>query len=209
MRRQHLALLVAAVAVVTALVALLVWLRGRIPEQALVDPVGDLPAAATCDTGPHATPRLVSGVAFEGPDRFDGQRVVVIGEVVGDVLGRRTGSWIQLNDDAYALDHGPLAATGVPAGTNSGVAVWLPKELTPVALQPGRATHRGTILLVTGTFLRADPADGGGTAVRADHVELLDRGGPVAVATDVPAGFAAAATMSLAIAAWAALRRSV
>lgn len=109
-----------------------------------------------------------SGV-MECPDAFDGHVVVYVGEVVGDVLQRDGGAWALVNDDAYALEVGPLPAHNTFAGTNSGLSVWLEEPLPD--LEPGNAGRRGTVIRVVGAIRRADPADGGGLTLRAVSAE--------------------------------------
>jgi hypothetical protein len=108
------------------------------------------------------------------PSAFDGLRVTYVGEVIGEVLQRRGGAWVQVNDDQYALRDGPLVGHRKREGFNSGLAVWLPDGLHERIEAPGRPARRGDIILVRGVLLRADPDDGGGTTVRADHMEVLE-----------------------------------
>ena len=107
------------------------------------------------------------------PSAFDGLDVTYVGEVVGELLPRRGGMWAQVNDDAYALELGPLVDHRERAGFNTGMAVWLPDGLHEEVEQAGRPGRRGDVILVQGTLVRADPDDGGGTTVRAEHLELL------------------------------------
>lgn len=113
------------------------------------------------------------------PDSQGGPAVLYVGEVVGDVLHRDGGAWVLMNDDAYALEDGPLPAHREMAGTNSGLTAWLPDDLQPSALEPGRPGRRGDILAVRGRIHRADPNDGGGLTLRATSAELVARSEPV------------------------------
>lgn len=117
--------------------------------------------------------RVTSSAVMECPQAFDGHPVVYIGEVVGDVLRRRDGAWVLMNDDAYALEVGPLDSHGEFRGFNSGLAVWLDGELADLAQRPGGPEWRGDVLIVRGVVHRADPADGGGLTVRAFDGEVL------------------------------------
>lgn len=119
-------------------------------EEAIaqVDPVGLVESAEVIDC----------------PGAFDGHVVVYVGEVVGDVLQRDGGAWVLVNDDAYALELGPLSSHDEFSGTNSGLSVWLPAPLPD--LEPGGSGVRGTIIRVRGVVHRADPADGGGLTIR-------------------------------------------
>lgn len=196
-------------ALAVVVVASLLWLHDQQPHQDLPDPpVGHLPPPADCDPADQADepPRLDSTVAVECPDRFDGRTVTYTGEIVGDVLRRDGGAWVQINDDTYALQTGPLAVAGTAAGTSSGLAVWLPDPLDE-GLAAGRANRRGHVVTVTGTFHLTDPADGGGTTIRTDQLTVLRPSQQFD--TDVPALTALLATALLAAAgiAWHPLRR--
>lgn len=181
------ALLVVAVAV------LVVWLRSTTPVSSVDPSVASLlPDDDTlrCDeladdvgeAGAASVGRALSGEVLACPFDFDGLLVTYVGEVVGDILARDGGSWLLVNDDAYALEDGPLTAGGTPRGTNSGLTVWLPDPLDDLVDEPGRAEVRGDVLMVTGRIHRTDPADGGGLTIRAEEAEVLAE----AVAVEAP-----------------------
>jgi hypothetical protein len=147
--------------------------------------------------------RVVSGEIVECPRHFDGLPVSYVGEVVGDVLGRRGGAWTLVNDDRYALGPGPLGTTRQTTGTNSGLAVWLPADVLDEELDeitPGRAAVRGDVVRVVGVLHRTDPQDGGGLTIRAVRAELL------APAEEIPEPFdprrALVGALLLAASAW-------
>lgn len=120
--------------------------------------------------------RVSSTQIYRCPAAFDGANVRFAGEVVGELLPREGGVWAQVNDDAYALEVGPLIDHRVQAGFNQGLTVWIPDGLHERIDAVGRADRRGTVMLVRGTLLRADPADGGGITLRADELEVLAPG---------------------------------
>lgn len=171
------------IAVVVALGTAISWVRHTAPETTLppvaeADPGAHAPELVTCErTLPDApaTTRAIEEVdpvglvhsseVMECPAAFDGHVVVYIGEVVGDVLRRSGGAWLLVNDDAYALDVGPLGGHNQFSGGNSGLSVWLPDPLPE--LEPGRPDRRGTVIRVQGVIRRADPDDGGGLTLRA------------------------------------------
>ncbi|MBY5162662.1 hypothetical protein [Salsipaludibacter albus] len=168
--------LAALVVVLAVLIVALGWLRARLPggtpAPGPVAGLAQLPPLATCD-GPSTTPiRITSSLAVQCGQRFDDRTIHYAGEVVGDVLERDRGAWVQLNDDAYALDLGPLPRTGIQAGTNSGLAVWLPTD-AGTTWTPGRHDRRGDVLAITGTFHHADPDDGGGTTIHAQSIATI------------------------------------
>lgn len=111
--------------------------------------------------------RVQSSAIYECPDLFDGHVVVYIGEVVGDVLRRDGGAWVLMNDDAYALEVGPLQGHREFRGANSGLSVWLPGRLVDLVEAPGGPDRRGDVLRLRGVVLRTDPSDGGGLTFRA------------------------------------------
>lgn len=117
--------------------------------------------------------RLSSDQVYACPAAWDGKEVTFVGEAIGEVLPRRGGAWVQVNDDAYALETGPLLGHRERAGFNSGLSVWLPDGLHERIDGVGRHAQRGTVVQLEGTILRADPDDGGGTTLRADSLEVL------------------------------------
>lgn len=173
-----------AVLLVVATAVLVRYLRDTAPVVTL-DPVApaqraDDPNLVTCERTIADDPeaqreveraeaqvlgRVTASGIIECPDAFDGQVVDYLGEVVGDVLGRRDGAWLLVNDDAYALEAGPLSGHREFAGGNTGLAVWVPDPVPD--LVPGGHDRRGTIIQVRGRIMRADPADGGGLTLRA------------------------------------------
>jgi hypothetical protein len=145
--------------------------------------------------------RITSGMVYACPRLFDGLTVTYVGEVVGDVLVRRggtPGAWSLVNDDAYALEVGPLGAHREQRGFNSGLSVWLPEGLHEQLGPPGRFGRRGDIVLLEGVLLRADPADGGGITLRASTLEVISPS--VEVDEPLNAALAVAATVVMALA---------
>jgi hypothetical protein len=151
--------------------------------------------------------RLTSAIATACPRLLDGQDVHYVGEVVGDVLRRDGGAWVQVNDDAYALEVGPFGPHRTRRGFSSGLAVWLPDGLHEQLGMPGRHGSRGAIVRIEGTLLRADPADGGGLNVRADRLEVLSPPVTVEEPLNRPLILSAAVAALLAFGAWVWARR--
>ncbi|MCC5948339.1 MAG: hypothetical protein JJT89_07760 [Nitriliruptoraceae bacterium] len=155
--------------------------------------VDDVPALAL-DEVPSCTPATAPGVRDEVvrafpergrvsseqviacPRAYDGLEVTFTGEAIGEVLPRRGGAWLQVNDDAYALEVGPVIGHRELSGFNSGLAVWLPDGLHEQVEVVGRPAQRGDVLLLTGTIHRADADDGGGLTLRATELEVLAAG---------------------------------
>lgn len=138
--------------------------------------VGD-PASAEAEQEARAQTRVSGRVSSaqlnECPDAFDSLRVTYVGEVIGDVLQRRGGAWVLVNDDAYALESGPLPAHQQFGGVNSGITVWLTEAQVGSLTAAGRAGIRGDVIRVVGPLDRANPEDGGGLTLRADELEIL------------------------------------
>lgn len=117
--------------------------------------------------------RVSSTAVVECPDIFDGQPVVYVGEVVGDILRRDGGAWVLVNDDDYALEAGPAASSGRLFGQNSGLSVWLPDPMVDQLTRAGGPGVRGDVIQVAGTIRRVDPADGGGLTLRARSLRVV------------------------------------
>jgi hypothetical protein len=132
-----------------------------------------------------ATGRITSELVLSCPARFDQRTVTYVGELVGDLLHRRGGAWVQVNDDDYALVHGPLPAHRQHAGTNSGLSVWLPAELLDEVTGLGRPGVRGDVVRLDGVLWRTDPEDGGGLTLRARTLDVLRPATEVAEPFDV------------------------
>ena len=205
-RRRRLFGATTAVALVAALpfVAALGTMRLAERPGTALDPVAGLPApvepgpgciargsarsGAPGGSGPivPAGARVTSSVVLRCPAAMDGAWVTYVGEVVGDVLRRRDGAWVLLNDDAYALSIGPLPAHATLAGTNTGLPVWLPEAFLGELSEPGRPGRRGDVVAVTGRVVRVDPEDAGGLTLRADALRVVAPGVDVGEPLDVP-----------------------
>jgi hypothetical protein len=151
--------------------------------------------------------RITSEIVQACPRLLDGRQVLYIGEVVGDVLRRSGGAWVQVNDDAYALELGPFGPHRETRGYSAGLAVWLPDGLHEQLGAPGRHGRRGDVIRVEGVLRRADPADGGGITVRATRMEVLAPSTAVDEPLHVPLVLSAGAAALLALAAWGWDRR--
>ena len=185
----QIALFLAAIVVVGAVVKVVRETAPQVtlPPLAEAAPNLDDPELVTCErTLPNAPETLEqiaevdpvgvvsSSEVIECPDAFDRQVITYVGEVVGDVLHRSRGAWVLVNDDAYALDVGPLQGHSQFRGGNSGLSVWLPAPLPE--LDPGGPDRRGTVIAIDGVIQRTDPADGGGltlTALGPDTVRVV------------------------------------
>ncbi|MPY72545.1 MAG: hypothetical protein GEU92_21150, partial [Alphaproteobacteria bacterium] len=164
--RQALAglLLIAAVAagIVTGLALLLERGGPEPPLEAPAEPAGPAPCPDLAGSDQQEPPLVPADDLIACPDAYDGQRVRYRGEVVRAVLRRGDTAWVQLNDDLYGLDLGPLPEHRTAVGGNSGLPVAIPASAVDPIQHVGDHRHHGDVLEVTGPFLRADPLDAGG-----------------------------------------------
>lgn len=121
----------------------------------------------------EAAARVTSTAVLACPSAYDGRTIVYVGEVVGDMMRRDGGAWVLVNDDAYALEVGPLPLHSARRGTNQGLSVWLPDTMLDRIGALGRPGQRGDVVAVTGLVRRVDQAAGGALTLRAEQVELL------------------------------------
>jgi hypothetical protein len=175
--------LVGAVVLLVALAAvagLAEWLRPPAAPPAAPPVPADPRAERDCPPPVGAPPvRVSSSDLYDCPASFDGYTVVYEGEVIGAVLPRGEGAWLQLNDDAYAADPGPLPGHGGFAGGNSGVGVHVPRALADRIAWVGSHRARGDVIAVTGTFAQADPHSGEVAIIRADSGTVLRSGAAI------------------------------
>lgn len=144
------------------------------PPQLQAPPVGERPAIA----GPDEPVQVTSNALFDCPRSFDGRRVRYEGEAVGAVLERPGGAWVQLNDDVYAGDLGPLPAHRDYRGGNAGLGVFVPADLARQIANVGGPQSRGDHLEVFGVFHRVDPASHEVAVIRAESGLVTTPGGP-------------------------------
>ena len=159
-----------------------------------VDPRDDPRQEITC---PHPMPRegdlrlgavtgdpefsaVSSDDLYNCPEFYDAQIVSFQGEVVGAVMRREEGAWLQLNDDVYADLLGPLPAHRDLRGGNSGVGVLVPHEVADEIETVGGPGTRGDLLSVVGLFYRVDPATLEVAVIRATGGQVLRHGEAIA-----------------------------
>ncbi|MEX2487044.1 MAG: hypothetical protein WD377_05450 [Nitriliruptoraceae bacterium] len=153
--------------------------------------------------------RVASSQITACPQAWDGRDVTFIGEAIGELIRRDGGVWVHVNDDAYALEIGPLTGHRQHAGFNSGLPVWLPDGLHEQIAGVGRPEQRGDVIAVRGVVHRADPDDGGSLTIRAQSIDVLDESRAVhtpfhGIQAAVAGALAVAAVASLG---WARQRR--
>jgi hypothetical protein len=121
---------------------------------------------------------VLSNNLYDCPETFNGRKVRYTGEVVGAVLQRGDGAWVQLNDDLYAGDLGPLPAHRDFRGGNAGVGVFIPDSAVAGITWVGGHAAQGDVLEVVGVFHRVDPQAHEVAIIRAEEVEVVREGGP-------------------------------
>jgi hypothetical protein len=203
-RHRVLAGFLVAALVVAGIVVLAEVLRHPLPGDAPAVPEQPVPEAdprteVRCEEEPRegrersapdddlGVREVTSNELYDCPQTWDGRQVRYRGEVVGAVLHRDGGAWVQLNDDIYGDEAGPLPAHRDYRGGNAGVAAFLPRELAGSIRHVGGPGAEGDVLEVTGTFHRVDPATREVAALRVssgrivvdgqtiDHPPLADR----------------------------------
>lgn len=103
---------------------------------------------------------------------FDGRTVTYRGEVIGDVMVRSDGVWLNVNDDAYSRQ----GERFVLAGYNQGMSVLAPPGTEDRIKRAGRYDWRGDYIEVEGTFRRSSAQHGGTMLIEARSVKVLKPG---------------------------------
>jgi hypothetical protein len=151
--------------------------------------------------------RITSSQVFACPEAYDGLDVLYAGEVIGDLIRRDGGVWVQVNDDDYALEVGPQSRHADRRGFNTGLAVWLPDGLHEQLTGLGGPERRGDVLLLRGVLMRTDPDDGGGTTLRALQARIVAPSVELTTPLHVPQALVAALLGPLALGALVWSRR--
>jgi hypothetical protein len=123
-------------------------------------------------------PEVSSGDLLDCPQTFDGAIVRYSGEVVGAVLRRRDGAWLQLNDDVYAEALGPLPAHRDYRGGNAGIGVFVERDLADDIAFVGGPAAQGDIVGVVGVYHRVDAVSGEVAVIRPITAEISLPGRP-------------------------------
>ncbi|MFP3914236.1 MAG: hypothetical protein ACLFWM_05130 [Actinomycetota bacterium] len=144
---------------------------------ALVVIVSAVPSPATAQGETEAAD---AAELLADPAEWDGRRVAVTGELVGDYSAREEGVWVQVNDDAFAET--PVPAGGDPASANQGLGALVPTgQFSPVEGAPGGYARRGPLVRLTGEFVHSDPHRQGETYLRVVELTLLRPGSDIPV----------------------------
>lgn len=120
-------------------------------------PREDEPAQQRVAQPQAGVPTVTSNELYDCPSFYDELVIRYEGEVVGAVLRREQGAWIQVNDDIYAGDVGPLPVHRDFRGGNAGVGVFVQHELANQIRWVGGPRAKGDVIEVIGRFHRVDP----------------------------------------------------
>lgn len=160
-RRRSVALgVVCAAVALAALLGGIELLRHPLPAGTVIltEDAGDPRLAITCTEMPdEGVVRATSADLDDCARDHDGRTVRFQGEVIGAVLERGRGAWVQLNDDPYADTLGPLPVHRALRGGNSGVGALLDPSAVELIDGAGGPGVRGTVLEVVGTFHLVEP----------------------------------------------------
>jgi hypothetical protein len=106
---------------------------------------------------------------------YDGTRVVVEGELVGDYGFRDNGfMWTQLNDDSYARQ--ALVDGGPRTGGNIGIGIRMPTALADGLDPVGGYRLEGPLVLAEGTWRHHDPERGGESYLDVAVLTIVEPG---------------------------------
>lgn len=129
----------------------------------------------------QSTPTTAPGVALldvsdllDNLEFWNGKRISVSGELVGDYSYRSDGVWIQINDDPYVRS--PIGAGGEPVGANIGIGARVPRDVFDrgVIGPPGREGRFGPVVQAVGVFHHNDPALTGETYLQVEEITTLE-----------------------------------
>ncbi len=89
---------------------------------------------------------------------YEGRKVVLKGEVIGDIMRRGQFAWVNLRDKFNA------------------VGVWVSADLTQKIAYKGNYRYKGDIVEVEGIFKHADSQLGGDFCIRAGQLSIIEKG---------------------------------
>lgn len=122
----------------------------------LISAFGFLLLAFNCYAQTVSSAELISNAK-----EHDAKTIIYQGEVIGDIMARGQGAWINLHDGRNAI------------------GVWLPLDLTRQILQTGSYKSQGDVLEVSGVFHRACPEHGGDLDIHGQTLRKINTGYPV------------------------------
>ena len=119
---------------------------------------------SSSDRETQADPDHQDLIAYDSVDLIeqarllDGQMIIYQGEVIGDVMRRKDGYWINV------LNH------------ESAIGIWLNAEQRALITVAGKYNVQGDQIVITGRFNRACPEHGGDLDIHAGSIEIVRPG---------------------------------
>lgn len=127
-----------------------------------------VPTAADAETDFFAAVQAIHlSDIVEKASAYDGERVAIEGEIIGDVMARGDHSWINILDSGTA------------------VGVWAEKDRLPEIAYLGNYGAVGDRVYITGIMHRACPEHGGDLDIHAETIELVKNGMPISHPLDL------------------------
>jgi hypothetical protein len=106
----------------------------------------------------YAQEIVSSSELIENPQDYDGKQIIYEGEVIGEIMHRRGGIWVNIKDG------------------NNSIGVWMSSELAVVINHKGGYKTKGDTLEVKGMFNQACPQHGGDLDIHATSVRKIRDG---------------------------------
>jgi hypothetical protein len=95
---------------------------------------------------------------IENGGQYDGREALYQGEVIGEIMQRKDGAWVNIND-----------------GENS-IGVWMPSELATTIKYKGSYKTQGDIIQIEGIFNRVCTQHGGDLDIHAISLRKIKSG---------------------------------
>lgn len=127
-----------------------------------------MPAAAETGTSFLAAVSAIHlSDIVEKASAYDGAKIAVEGEIIGDVMARGDHSWINILDNGTA------------------VGVWVGKDRLPEIAYIGSYGAMGDRVYISGIMHRACPEHGGDLDIHAETIALVKKGTPISHPLDL------------------------
>jgi hypothetical protein len=92
------------------------------------------------------------------PKRYDGQEVTIQGEVVGDIMERKNGIWVNVDDGSESI------------------GIWVTKDIMVKTPYIGNYKTKGNIYKIEGVFHNTCALHGGETDIHATELKSIREG---------------------------------
>jgi len=145
----------------------------QIPAQGSAAQSGQTVEPSTASVPTEVT----SSKLVEEANKWNGHKIIFIGEAIGEDMVRGEKCWIHLNEDAYMWKN--IEEGAKLGGYNSGHAIWVDADLVKKITYYGDYLHEGDIVKVIGTFNSVCREHGGDMDIHADTLEIVRIGHPI------------------------------